>query len=82
MSVQHPGRRLLNTAVARPFLIKIKNGFGRDVGPEICRVIGAEGGFRATPIPFPREGLQLSVAERYDVVCNLAPYAGQHLYLW
>ena len=74
--------RFLNVAVARPFLIKVKNAFGRDVGPEICRVIASDGGFRASPIPFPREGLQMSVAERYEVVCNFAPYAGQQLYLW
>jgi FtsP/CotA-like multicopper oxidase with cupredoxin domain len=74
--------RFLNAAVARPFMIKFKNDFGRDIGPEVCRVIASEGGYRADPIPFPREGLQMAVAERYEVVCNFEGYAGRRVYMW
>lgn len=74
--------RFLNVAVARPYLLKFKNEFGRDVGPEICKVIAADGGYRSAPLIFPREGLQLGVAERYEVVCNFEGYAGRQLYIW
>lgn len=74
--------RFLNAAVSRPWLINFKNQFGRDVGPEICRMIASDGGFRGEAFPFPPEGLQLGVAERYEVVCNFGPYAGRQLYLW
>jgi spore coat protein A len=74
--------RFVNTAVARPFLIKLKDDFGRDIGPDICRVIASDGGYRADPLPFPREGLQIAVAERYEIVCDFAPYAGSQVYLW
>lgn len=74
--------RFLNTAVARPFLIKFKSDFGRDIGPDICRVIASEGGYRGDAIIFPREGLQIGVAERYEVVCDFTAYAGRQLYIW
>ena len=74
--------RILNSAVSRPWLVKLKNQFGRDVGPEICRMIASDGGYRADPIAFPTTGLQIGIAERYEVVCNFAPYAGQELYWW
>lgn len=74
--------RFLNTAVSRPFLIKFKSDFGVDIGADVCRMIATDGGYRGDPIPFPREGLQIGVAERYEMVCNFAPYAGRQLYLW
>lgn len=74
--------RLLNSAVSRPFLVKIKDDFGHDIGPDICQVIASDGGYRSAPVPFPVEGLQLGVAERYEVMCNFAGYAGRDLYLW
>jgi FtsP/CotA-like multicopper oxidase with cupredoxin domain len=74
--------RFLNVATSRPFLVKFKNEYGRDVGPEICRVIASDGGYRPDPIAFPPEGLQMGIAERYEVVCNFASYAGRKLYLW
>jgi FtsP/CotA-like multicopper oxidase with cupredoxin domain len=74
--------RFLNAAVSRPWLVKLKDDFGRDVGPEICKVIASDGGYRSSPVTFPREGLQIGVAERYEVVCNFAPYAGRQMYLW
>ena len=75
-------RRFLNVATSRPFLIKFKNEYGRDVGPEICRVIASDGGYRDEPVVFPPEGLQMGIAERYEVVCNFARYAGRQLYVW
>jgi FtsP/CotA-like multicopper oxidase with cupredoxin domain len=74
--------RFLSAAVSRPWLLKFKSDFGVDIGPDMCRVIAGDGGYRADPIPFPREGLQMGVAERYEVVCNFTPYAGQQMYLW
>jgi FtsP/CotA-like multicopper oxidase with cupredoxin domain len=74
--------RFLNVATSRPFLVKFKNEYGRDVRPEICRVIASDGGYRPDPIAFPPEGLQMGIAERYEVVCNFERYAGRQLYLW
>jgi hypothetical protein len=49
----------------------------------VCvQVIASDGGYRTFPVPFPPEGLQIGVAERYEVVCNFAPYAGRQMYLW
>jgi FtsP/CotA-like multicopper oxidase with cupredoxin domain len=74
--------RFLNAAMVRPYLIKIKDSKGADVAQDICHVIAADGGYRARSVPFPVEGLQIGVSERYEVVCNFESFAGQTLYLW
>jgi FtsP/CotA-like multicopper oxidase with cupredoxin domain len=74
--------RLLNAAVSRPYLIKIKNEALQDVGPSICKVIAADGGYRDTPAPFPAGGLLMGVAERYEVVCDFTNFKGQSMYVW
>jgi FtsP/CotA-like multicopper oxidase with cupredoxin domain len=74
--------RFLNAAMVRPYLIKIKDSKGADVADKICHIIATDGGYRVTPVRFPEMGLQMGVAERYEVVCNFADYAGQTLYLW
>jgi FtsP/CotA-like multicopper oxidase with cupredoxin domain len=74
--------RLLNAAVSRPYQVKIKDEFGKDVHHLICKIFGADGGYRSEAIPFPPEGLQISNAERYDVACNFQRYRGRRLYLW
>ena len=74
--------RFLNSAVSRPWLIKIKDALGRDVHNQLCWVIASDGGYRAPALPFPAEGLQMGVAERYEVVCDFSAYAKQRLYLW
>jgi FtsP/CotA-like multicopper oxidase with cupredoxin domain len=74
--------RLLNAAVSRPWLIKVKDDLLNDVGPAICKVIAADGGYRNTPAPFPAGGLLMGVAERYEVVCDFTNYQGKSMYLW
>lgn len=74
--------RLLNAAVSRPFLFKIKDHRLSDVSQRICRVIATDGGFRRTHIAFPIEGLYIGVAERYEIVCNFQNYTQRTVYLW
>jgi FtsP/CotA-like multicopper oxidase with cupredoxin domain len=74
--------RILNAAVARPFLIKIKDHRLNDISQRICRVIATDGGFRETHIPFPAEGLLIGVSERYEIACNFANYASRTVYFW
>jgi hypothetical protein len=74
--------RFVNAAMARPYLIKVKTAAGVDVGPQICRVIASDGGYRPDAITFPAEGLLIGVSERYEMVCDFTAYAGQQLYLW
>lgn len=74
--------RLLNAAVSRPYLFKIKDSKLNDISQRICRVISGDGGYRKTHIAFPVEGLLLGVAERYDIVCNFGGYGGREVYFW
>lgn len=74
--------RLLNAAVSRPWLIKIKNDKLVDVGQNICKVIAADGGYRNTPAPFPVNGLLIGVAERYELVCDFTNFKGKSMYIW
>jgi len=74
--------RLLNAAVSRPYLLKIKDNRLNDISQRICRIIATDGGFRRTHIPFPVEGLLIGVAERYEIVCNFSGYAGREVYFW
>lgn len=74
--------RLLNTAVARPYLLKIKDNRLNDISQRICRIIATDGGFRKTHIPFPPEGLLIGVAERYEIVCNFSGYSDREVYFW
>jgi FtsP/CotA-like multicopper oxidase with cupredoxin domain len=74
--------RLLNAAVSRPYLFKIKDHRLGDISQRICRVIATDGGFRRTHIAFPVEGLLIGVAERYEIVCNFAAYTGRTVYFW
>ena len=66
--------RVLNAAVSRPYLVKVKDENLVDVGPSICKIIASDGGYRNTPVDFPIEGLLLGVAERYDVVCDFTNF--------
>ena len=74
--------RLLNAAVSRPWLLKIKDDKLQDVGQNICKVIAADGGYRNTPASFPVDGLLLGVAERYELVCDFTKFKGKQMYLW
>jgi FtsP/CotA-like multicopper oxidase with cupredoxin domain len=74
--------RLLNAAVTRPYLVKIKTQFLQDVMHSICQVIASDGGYASSPIPLTSYGLRIGVAERYEIVCDFSNYAGQTLYLW
>jgi FtsP/CotA-like multicopper oxidase with cupredoxin domain len=74
--------RILNAAVSRPYLLKIKDNRLNDISQRICRIIATDGGFRKTHIPFPTEGLLVGVAERYEIVCNFSGYAGREVYFW
>jgi FtsP/CotA-like multicopper oxidase with cupredoxin domain len=74
--------RLLNAAVSRPFLFKIKDHTLNDISQRICRIIASDGGFRKTHIAFPTQGLLIGVAERYEIVCNFTNYTQRTVYLW
>lgn len=74
--------RILNAALSRPYLVKIKDMSLKDIAHDICWVIAGDGGFRGTPIRFPRNGLLTGVAERWEVVCDFTGYANQVLFLW
>lgn len=74
--------RLLNAAVARPYLFKIKDNKLNDISQRICRIIATDGGFRRTHMAFPTEGLLIGVAERYEIVCNFSGYANREVYFW
>ncbi|CAF4814140.1 unnamed protein product, partial [Rotaria sp. Silwood2] len=74
--------RFVNSAVSRPFLLKIKNGALQDVSYNICKVIATDGGYRDTPVLFPTAGLLIGIAERYEVVCDFTTLKGQTLFMW
>jgi FtsP/CotA-like multicopper oxidase with cupredoxin domain len=74
--------RLLNAAVSRPYLLKIKDSKLNDISQTVCRVIASDGGYRKTHIAFPLEGLLIGVAERYEIVCNFTGYNGKNVYFW
>lgn len=74
--------RLLNAAVSRPYLFKIKDAKLNDISQRICRVFAADGGFAARHTAFPAEGLLLGVAERYEIACNFAGYGSRTVYFW
>jgi FtsP/CotA-like multicopper oxidase with cupredoxin domain len=74
--------RLLNAAVSRPYLFKIKDHRLNDISQRICRVIASDGGFLNSHMAFPVEGLYLGVAERYEIVCNFSNYVGRTVYFW
>jgi FtsP/CotA-like multicopper oxidase with cupredoxin domain len=74
--------RILNAAVSRPYLVKIKDHRLNDIGHRVCRIIATDGGFRQNHIPFPPEGLLIGVAERYEIACNFAGYAARTVYFW
>ena len=46
------------------------------------QMIAGDGGYRRTPVPFPRGGLFMGVAERYEVACDLSYFDNQTLYWW
>lgn len=74
--------RILNAAASRPYLLKIKDNRLGDISQRICRVLAGDGGFRERHIPFPTEGLLISVAERYEIACNFEGYAGRTVFFW
>lgn len=74
--------RIVNAAVSRPFLLKIKDSRFNDISNRICRVIATDGGFRQNHIPFPTEGLLIGVSERYEIACNFGSYASRTVYFW
>lgn len=61
----HP--RWVNSAVTRPFKLRIVDEHGEDVSSSACLVVAGEGGVRREPAPFPPGGLFIGVAERYEV---------------
>ncbi|KAG2491600.1 hypothetical protein HYH03_010165 [Edaphochlamys debaryana] len=74
--------RWLNSATTRPWKLRIVDDTGADVSGSVCQVIAGDGGIRRNPTAFPRAGLFMGVAERYEVVCDFTAYAGKTLYLW
>jgi len=74
--------RIVNAAISRPYLIKIKNEKLVDVAPAICKIILTDGGYRLTPADFPSKGLLVGVAERFDIVCDFTTLKNQTLFFW
>lgn len=74
--------RILNAAVSRPYLFKIKDHRLNDISQRICRIIASDGGFANSHTAFPVEGLYIGVAERYEIVCNFQNYAQRTVYMW
>ena len=74
--------RILNAAVSRPYLVKIKNTALQDISQTQCRIIATDGGFRTAPTAFPAAGLLIGIAERYEVVCDFSTLKGQTLFMW
>jgi FtsP/CotA-like multicopper oxidase with cupredoxin domain len=74
--------RILNAAVSRPFLFKIKDHNLNDISQRICRVIASDGGFIPSHTAFPVEGLMIGVSERYEIVCNFSNYGSRTVYFW
>ena len=74
--------RVLNSAVSRPWIIKIKDSNLNDISQKICKIIATDGGYRDTPVQYPMEGLLIGVAERYEFVCDFSGYKSQTLYFW
>jgi FtsP/CotA-like multicopper oxidase with cupredoxin domain len=72
--------RILNAAVSRPYLFKIKDHRYNDISQRICRVFASDGGFSRSHIAFPVEGLYIGVAERYEIVCNFSNYTGRTVF--
>lgn len=74
--------RVLNAAVSRPYLLKIKDSNLNDISQNICKIIATDGGYRNEPVNFPKEGLLIGVAERYELVCDFSKLKSQTLYFW
>jgi FtsP/CotA-like multicopper oxidase with cupredoxin domain len=74
--------RILNAAVARPWLIKIKDSNLKDISQHICKIIATDGGYRNDPVDYPVEGLLIGVAERYEIVCDFTKLNSRTLYFW
>ena len=50
---------------ARSFILKVVNDAGKDVAPDICQIVGADGGYvTGGPRPFPSGGLLTSDSYR------------------
>ena len=74
--------RLLNAAVSRPWLVKIKDSNLNDISQRLCKIIATDGGYRNDPVDYPVEGLLIGVAERYEFVCDFSKLNSQTLYFW
>lgn len=74
--------RLLNAAVSRPYLFKIKDHRLNDISQRICRVFATDGGFANRHVAFPAEGLLIGVGERYEIACNFSGYGSRTVYFW
>lgn len=74
--------RVVNAAVSRPWLLKIKDSNLTDISQKICKIIATDGGFRTLPVQYPVEGLLIGVGERYEFVCDFSGYKLNTLYFW
>lgn len=55
-------------------LLQVKDDAGKEVGSNICKIIGSDGGIVPKAIPLPSDGLMTDVAYRWDVVCDFTGY--------
>jgi FtsP/CotA-like multicopper oxidase with cupredoxin domain len=74
--------RILNAAVSRPYLLQIRTSDNIEISSYICKVIASDGGFRDSPVEFPKGGLLVGVAERYEIVCDFSRYKNKELYFY
>lgn len=74
--------RILNAAPSRPYLLRIKDENMVDYSRQLCQIIATDGGYRNTPVNFPKEGLLLGAAERYEIVCDFSKLNSKTLYFW
>jgi FtsP/CotA-like multicopper oxidase with cupredoxin domain len=73
MGRKHYRFRTLVASVSRPYLLRLVTPTGQDVSSLYCTLIATDGGyFELRPRPFPKEGLMIGVAERWEFVCDFS----------
>ena len=44
---------------------QVRDDFGKEVGSQLCHIVGADGGIVPRPVPLPSYGLMTDVAYRW-----------------
>jgi FtsP/CotA-like multicopper oxidase with cupredoxin domain len=82
VKAKHHRFRVLNSAPSRPYIIQVRDDYGKEVGSQVCHIVGADGGVVPRPIALPSGGLMTDVAYRWDIVCDFSGYSNRTLYLY